>query len=85
MRMKKLQDVLPTSEIRWVLAAPDEHRESVVQEANKDIFKPLNAKFFPYSAVEELFSLCERRNIPRGSVNEPFLDAYMEPCLVTGT
>ena len=80
-RMKKLQDLLPAFPTRWVIAAPDEDREKVVQEANKDIFKPLKARFFPYSSVEELYSLCQRRNIGRDSVNEPFLDAFMDPCL----
>jgi len=79
-RMKKLQDLLPPFPTRWVVAAPDEEREKIVQEANKDIFRPLNARFFPYSAVEELYSLCERRNVGRESVNEAFLDSFMEPC-----
>lgn len=81
-RIKKLQDLLPPFPTRWVIAAPDEEREKVAQEANKDIFKPLNARFLPYSAVEELYSLCQRRNIRGESVNEAFLDAFMEPCLV---
>lgn len=80
-RMKKLQDLLPAFPTRWVIAAPDEEREKVTQEANKDIFKTLGARFFPYSAVEELYSLCQRRNIRGDSVNEAFLDSFMEPCL----
>lgn len=82
-RMKKLQDLLPPFPTRWVIAAPDEDHEKVIGEANNDIFKPLSARFFPYSAVEELYSLCQRRNIGRDSVNEPFLDAFMEPCLAS--
>lgn len=80
-RMGEFQKLLPPLRVRWVIAAPDEDRQKVIQEANKNMFKPLNANFFPYSAVEELCSLCGRRNIPMGSVNEPFLDAYMECCL----
>lgn len=80
-RMGEFQSLVPTLPIRWVIAAPDEDRQKVIQEASKDVFKPLNARFFPHSAIEELCSLCVRRNIPAGSVNEAFLDSYMECCL----
>lgn len=82
-RMKNLQDALPPFQTRWVISAPDEEREKVITEANKPMFRPLGAQFFPYSAVEELYALCQRRNIGKGSVNEGFLDAFMEPCLQT--
>lgn len=80
-RMKNLQDALPPFQTRWIVAAPDEDREKVRFEANKPMFQPLNARYFPYSAVEELYSLCQRRNINQRSVNEEFLDAFTEPCL----
>lgn len=76
-RMKSLQDVLPPFPTRWVIVAPDEDREKVVREANKPQFQSLNTRFFPYSAVEELYALCCKRKI-RG-VTEEFLDCYMEP------
>lgn len=79
-RMKTLFDLLPRFPTRWVIAAPDEARSSVIQEANKEAFRPLRARFFPYSAIEELYSLCQRRHLTRESVNEEFLDAFMEPC-----
>ncbi len=78
-RMKTLQDAMPPIPTRWVIAAPDEDRDLVMREAATPQFSSLNAKFFPYSAVEELYNLCERRKI-RG-VTEEFLDCYMEPCL----
>lgn len=78
-RMKTLQDAMPPFPTRWVIAAPDEDRDLVMREAATPQFNSLNAKFFPYSAVEELYNLCERRKI-RG-VTEEFLDCYMEPCL----
>jgi type II restriction enzyme len=80
-RMKNLQDALPPFQTRWVISAPDEEREKVITEANKPMFRPLKAQFFPYSAVDELYALCQRRNIGKNSVNEEFLDAFMEPCL----
>lgn len=54
-------------------------REKVAREAEKPRFRDLDTRFFPYSAVEELFAICERRKL-RG-VTEEFLDCYMEPCL----
>ncbi len=80
-RMKNLQDVLPPFHTRWVVAAPDDARDKVMQEANKPMFQPLDTWFFPYSGIEELYSLCQRRNLTRQSVNEEFLESFMEPCL----
>ena len=52
-----------------------------MQETNKPMFQGLRTWFFPYSAIEELYSLCQRRKITQQSVNEPFLEKFMEPCL----
>ncbi|WP_228058914.1 hypothetical protein [Nostoc sp. LEGE 06077] len=76
-RMKGFQDLLPPFPTRYVVVAPDEDRDKVVREANRPQFRSLNARFFPYSSVEELYALCQRRKI-RG-VGEEFLDCYMEP------
>jgi type II restriction enzyme len=79
-RMKNLQDTLPRyDDTLWVIAAPDEDRNEVLAKCNELQFQSLNARFFPYSAIEELYLLCQRRKI-RG-VTEEFLDCYMEPCL----
>ncbi len=75
-RMKGLQDALPPFPTRYVIVAPDEDREKVIREANRPQFKSLNARFFPYSAVEELYALCQRRKIH--GVTEEFLDCYIE-------
>lgn len=75
-RMKGLQMSLPPFLTRYVIVAPDEDRDKVLKETNKPQFHSLNARYFPYSAVEELYALCQRRQI-RG-VNEEFLDSYME-------
>lgn len=76
-RMRSFQSEFPPISTRYVIVAPDEDREKVIEEANKEQFRPLMARFFPYSAVEELYSLCQRRKI-RGTTDE-FLDAFMEP------
>lgn len=65
--------------IRWTIVAPDEDRGKVIRKAQAPQFAELNAKFFPYSAVMELHSICERRKI-RGITDE-FLDCFMEDCI----
>ena len=81
-RMKKFQDLGPhLADIRWVIVAADEDRAEVMRKASVEHFQSLNAKFFPYSAVEELYDLCKRRKLSNKAVNEAFLDCFMEPCL----
>lgn len=76
-RMKGLYDATPRlASTRYVIVAADEERELVVREANRPQFQSLNTQFFPYSAVEELYSLCTRRKIK--GVTEEFLDCFME-------
>lgn len=78
-RMRTFQDALPPFPTRWVIAAPDEDREKVLRECNTPQFRSLNPLFFPYSAIEELYSLCQRRKIQ--GVTEEFLDSFMEKTL----
>lgn len=78
-RMKNFKDKFPPFPTRYVIVAPDEDRDKVIKEATKPQFRDLNAKYFPYSAVEELYALCQKRNIK--GVTEDFLDCYMEPIL----
>ncbi|MEQ1485075.1 hypothetical protein [Methyloglobulus sp.] len=81
-RMKKFQDLGPRlADIRWVIVAADEDREEVIRKANTLQFQSMNTRYFSYSAVEELYSLCKRRKISNKAVNEEFLDCFMEPCL----
>ncbi|AUU83865.1 restriction endonuclease [Leclercia sp. LSNIH1] len=79
-RMKNFCDYAPRlQDIRWTIVAPDEYREKVIEFANMPQFRELDTKFFPYSAVEELYSLCERRK-PQG-ITDQFLDSFMENCI----
>lgn len=81
-RMKNFKDnFIGKFHTRYVIVAADEDRDKVIKEANKIQFKDLNTKFFPYSAVEELYTLCTRRKIK--GITEDFLDCYMEPILAS--
>ncbi|MDR0570804.1 MAG: hypothetical protein LBG71_06265 [Clostridiales Family XIII bacterium] len=75
-RMLNFQSKMPPLMTRWVIVAPDDDRRHVIAEAGKPIFQSLQARYFPYSAVEELFIICQRRRL-RG-ITEEFLDCYME-------
>lgn len=78
-RMKRFQDSGPAlADIRWVIAAPDETRGEVFRKASVSQFASLQTRFFSYSAIEELYSLCERRKISGDAINEKFLDSFME-------
>jgi len=82
-RMLNFQAKLPRFQTRYVIVASDDDRRHVIKEASKDIFKPLNTLYFPYSAVEELYYLCEKRNLNRQGVTEEFLDCFMEKASIT--
>ncbi len=78
-RMQGFQQALPPFPTRWVIAAPDEDRDKVIKECSRPQFKSLKAQFFPYSAIEELYSLCQRRKLK--GITEEFLDCYIESSL----
>ena len=78
-RMKNFKDKFPPFPTRYVIVAPDEDRDKVIKEASKPQFTDLNTRYFTYSAVEELYALCQRRKIQ--GVTEEFLDSFMEPIL----
>jgi len=76
-RMKTFKDKFTPSFItRYVIVAPDEDRQKVLKECSKEQFRDLNPLYFPYSSVEELYSLCQQRKLK--GVTEEFLDCYME-------
>ena len=75
-RMLNFKNHFPPFPTRYVIVASDDDRKKVIQEASKPQFKELEVKFFPYSAVEELYSLCQRRKIQ--GVSQEFLDSFME-------
>lgn len=79
-RMLGLYERLPHFETRYVIVAPDEDREMVIEKINKPEFKPLNARYFSYSSVEELYSFCIHRKLH--GITDEFLDCYMEKVCV---
>lgn len=78
-RMKNFSDLVPPVPTKYVIVAPDDDRDKVLRECNKPQFRDLNPRYFPYSSVEELYSLCQRRKIK--GITEEFLDCFMENTL----
>lgn len=76
-RMKDLYECIPGHKTRYVIVASDEDREDVFKKASKDQFRILDIRYFSYSAVEELYSICNRRKLK--GVTDEFLDCFMEP------
>jgi type II restriction enzyme len=77
MKMLELKTLLPKDAVkRFIMAAPDEDRSHLISVSSKAFNRSLNIKYFPYTSVEELFSLCRRRN-PKGISGE-FLDSFIE-------
>jgi type II restriction enzyme len=76
-RMLGFRELAPGVASRYVIAAPDEDRERVLQHISMPQFAPLRAAFMPYSAVEELFGLGTRRKL-KGLVMDSFVDAFLE-------
>lgn len=75
-RMLEFKKHVPPVPTRWTIVAPDDDREAVVSCCGMEQFKELGARYFPYSAVEELYSLCQRR-ILHGFQDE-FIDSFIE-------
>lgn len=75
-RMKGLYDMIPEFRTRYVIVAPDEDRDMVVEKANRPQFQCLDTRYFSYSSVEELYHICTHRNLH--GVTQDFLDCYME-------
>jgi type II restriction enzyme len=80
-RLRGFQDALPGMMIRYVIVADDDEFGRAKNFANEERFAGLNAKFLPYSAVDELFSLCTRHELK--GVTDKFLDSFMKDLVVS--
>ncbi|MDR2104310.1 MAG: hypothetical protein LBP51_00995 [Deferribacteraceae bacterium] len=77
MRMLELKNLLQKGDVkRFVIAAPDEDRAHTISVSTKAFNSSLMARYFSFSCIEELFSLCRRRGLK--GVSEEFLDCFIE-------
>lgn len=76
-RMKGfLKEAPELAHMTYIIAAPDEIREQVFQKASKPQFSDMNIKFLPYSAIEDLYLLCQRKL--KGIDNIKFFHTFLE-------
>ena len=81
-RMKKFQELGPAlRDVRWVIVSADEDRAEVLRKANDPQFASLDTSYFSYGAVEEIYDLYKRRGVTNLSVNEGFINCFMESCV----
>lgn len=80
-RMAGFKDRIPSyQDMRFVIVADDDLREKVIKEINKPQFKELHAYYLPYSAVNELLSLCQSRHLK--GITDRFIDTFLEDVYV---
>jgi len=76
-RMQNFQRDMPNlGDVYWIIVAPDSDREKVLKSIKRSQFASLNARYLPYSAVEELYSLSQRRGFK--GVCSKFLENFFE-------
>ena len=74
-RMLNFKNRFIKIETRFVIAAPDEDKDMVFTECNKEQFMDLKAKFLPFSAVHELYSLKQRGRLK--NCEDQFFDNFL--------
>lgn len=80
-RMMTLYREISGINTTYVIVAPDEDRDRVLRECKKPHYHKLQAKFFPYSAVEELLYLSTHRTFKFDeyeSGKQAFIEGFME-------
>ena len=79
-RMLAFHERAPHLSTRFVVVAPDEDRDLVMERSNHYQYLEIDPWYLPYSNVEELYSFSRKRNgIIRGATKQ-FLYNFMEPC-----
>lgn len=79
-RMLAFHEKAPHLSTHFVVVAPDEDRDLVLERSNHWQYRELNPWYMPYSNVEELYSLSRRRKGQIRGVDKRFLFNFMEPC-----
>jgi type II restriction enzyme len=77
-RMLQFKNSASYLNTQYVIVAPDEDREDVLTKASKEQFEDLEAMYFPYSQVEELFAFVSKRSSGIRGIKKDFLLNFME-------
>lgn len=80
-RMLAFHEHAPHLSTNYVIVAPDEDRNLVMERSNHWQYREISPWYFPYSNVEELYAFSrKRRGVIRGA-DKRFLFNFMEPCI----
>lgn len=77
-RMLKFKNAAAHLNTKFVIVAPDEDRQDVLTKVSQEQFGDLNALYFPYSQVEELYSFVSRHAGRIKGIKKDFLLTFME-------
>ena len=77
-RMLEFKNAAEYLNTQYVIVAPDADREDVMKKISKEQFEDLNALYFPYSQVEELYSFFLRHPGRVQGIKKDFLLTFME-------
>jgi type II restriction enzyme len=81
-RMLKFRNTAPAINTIFTIVAPNNQRNKVVNHANEPIFRELQVRYMPYSAVRELYGLIQRyslSNVVDYKFVYPFMEQVVEP------
>lgn len=78
-RMMEFKNAAEYLNTRYVIVAPDSDRDDVMKKIDKEQFEDLDALYFPYSQVEELYSFFIRHPGRVQGIKKEFLLTFMEP------
>lgn len=77
-RMLEFKNAADYLNTKYVIVAPDADREDVMKKISKEQFEDLDALYFPYSQVEELYSFFIRHPGRVQGIKKDFLLTFME-------
>lgn len=79
-RMLAFHENAPHLATNFVIVAPDEDRNLVMEKANHWQFREISPWYMPYSNVEELYSFARKHPGNIRGTNKQFLLNFMEEC-----
>ncbi len=79
-RMLHFHEQAPHLATNFVVVAPDEDRDLVMEKSNHETFQDIAPWYLPYSNVEELYTFAKKRNGRIRGADKRFLFNFMEPC-----
>ncbi len=79
-RMLAFHEKAPFLSTNYIIVAPDEDRNLVLERAHHRQYREISPFYLPYSNVEELYSFVRKRKRGIRGASKQFLFNFMEPC-----